>query len=100
MTSPLAPHIAEELWSRLGHAGSLAREPFPEVADESLLRAEEVTCVVQVKGKVRDRLQVDPDISAEELERLALASAPRSWSDWPWPPRAWCGPWRAGACAR
>ncbi|MBF0697222.1 leucine--tRNA ligase [Actinomyces bowdenii] len=74
MTAPVAPHIAEELWSRLGHAGSLAREPFPEVADESLLRAEEVTCVVQVKGKVRDRLQVDPGISAEELERLALAA--------------------------
>ncbi|WP_127841844.1 leucine--tRNA ligase [Actinomyces wuliandei] len=74
MTAPVAPHIAEELWSRLGHEGSLAREPFPEVADESLLRAEQVTCVVQVQGKVRDRLQVDPDISEEELEKAALAA--------------------------
>ncbi|WP_026427651.1 leucine--tRNA ligase [Actinomyces slackii] len=74
MTAPVAPHIAEELWSRLGHEASLAHEPFPQVTDESLLQAEEVTCVVQIKGKVRDRLQVDPGISAEELERLALAA--------------------------
>lgn len=74
MTAPVAPHIAEELWSRLGHESSLAHESFPVVGDESLLRAEEVTCVVQVKGKVRDRLQVDPGISEEELERLALAA--------------------------
>ena len=74
MVSPVAPHIAEELWGRLGHEGSLAREPFPVVADESLLAAEKVTCVVQVKGKVRDRLEVDPGIDAAELERLALAA--------------------------
>lgn len=74
MVAPVAPHIAEEIWSRLGHAGSLAREPFPEVSDATLLAAEKVTCVVQVKGKVRDRLEVDPDIDDAELERLALAA--------------------------
>ena len=74
MTAPVAPHIAEEIWSRLGHEDSLAHEPFPEVADPSLLAAEEVTCVVQVKGKVRDRLQVDPGIGEAELEALALAA--------------------------
>ncbi len=74
MVSPVAPHIAEELWGRLGHEASLAREPFPAVADEALLAAEKVTCVVQVKGKVRDRLEVDPGIDAAELERLALAA--------------------------
>lgn len=74
MVSPVAPHIAEELWGRLGHEASLAREPFPVVADQSLLAAEKVTCVVQVKGKVRDRLEVDPGIDAAELERLALAA--------------------------
>ena len=42
------------------------------MTDESLLAAEKVTCVVQVKGKVRDRLEVDPDISEAELEKLAL----------------------------
>ena len=74
MVSPVAPHIAEEIWKRLGHEGSLAREDFPVVTDESLLAADKVTCVVQVKGKVRDRLEVDPDIDPAELEKLALAA--------------------------
>ena len=72
MISPLAPHIAEELWSRLGHSSSLAREPFPVVTDESLLVEEEITAVVQINGKVKYRLQVPQSISAEELEKQAL----------------------------
>ena len=72
MTAPVAPHIAEEIWKRLGHEHSLAHEDFPVVTDEALLTAEKVTCVIQVKGKVRDRLEVDPDISEAELEKLAL----------------------------
>ena len=72
MTAPVAPHIAEEIWKRLGHEQSLAHEDFPVVTDEALLAAEKVTCVIQVKGKVRDRLEVDPDISEAELEKLAL----------------------------
>lgn len=72
MASPLAPHIAEELWNKLGHEGTLAREPFPVVEDESLLEEEKVTCVVQIAGKVRARLEVAPSLSAEELEKLAL----------------------------
>src|SRR4030095_14779721 len=47
MASPVAPHLAEELWARLGHSSSLAYEPFP-VADPSLLVEDTVTCVVQV----------------------------------------------------
>ncbi|PFG20045.1 leucine--tRNA ligase [Serinibacter salmoneus] len=74
MTAPVAPHIAEELWSRLGHTESLAHEPFPVVTDESLLVDDTVTCVVQVKGKVRDRLQVAPSISEADLQAAALAS--------------------------
>jgi leucyl-tRNA synthetase len=74
MLAPVAPHIAEELWARLGHGESLAREPFPVVTDESLLVDDTVTCVVQVKGKVRDRLEVPADIAEDELEKLALAS--------------------------
>ena len=74
MTAPVAPHIAEEIWMRLGHGQSLAREAFPAVADASLLEAETVTCVVQVKGKVRDRLQVAPDVSEADLEQMALAA--------------------------
>lgn len=72
MASPLAPHIAEELWNKLGHEGTLAREPFPIVEDESLLEEEKVTCVVQIAGKVRARLEVAPSISADDLEKLAL----------------------------
>ena len=74
MTAPVAPHIAEEIWKRLGHEHSLAHEAFPVVTDQSLLAADKVTCVVQVKGKVRDRIEVDPGISEDELERLALAA--------------------------
>ena len=73
MTSPLAPHICEGLWSRLGHDGSLAFEDFP-VADPSLLVDDTVTCVVQIKGKVRDRLEVPSDITEDALRELALAS--------------------------
>ncbi len=72
MVAPIAPHIAEELWQRLGHDGSLAREPFP-TADEQYLVEDTVTCVVQVKGKVRGRLEVAPSISDADLEAAALA---------------------------
>ncbi len=73
MTAPVAPHIAEELWSRLGHEASLTYEPFP-TADPALLVEDTVTCVVQVQGKVRDRLQVAADIGDADLEAAALAS--------------------------
>ncbi len=72
MVAPLAPHIAEELWSRLGHAGSLAYEPFP-VADPALVVDDTVTCVVQVKGKVRAKLEVAADITEDALRDLALS---------------------------
>ena len=71
MLSPVAPHIAEELWSRLGHTESLAHEPWPK-ADERYVGQDTVTAVVQIKGKVRAKLEVDPDIASQELERLAL----------------------------
>jgi leucyl-tRNA synthetase len=73
MTAPVAPHIAEELWAKLGHPESLTFEDFP-VADPALLVDDTVTCVVQVQGKVRDRLEVAADISEEELQAQALAS--------------------------
>lgn len=74
LLAPIAPHICEELWARLGHDESLSREPYP-VADPALLVEEQVTCVVQVQGKVRDRLEVSPTIGEEELRELALATA-------------------------
>jgi leucyl-tRNA synthetase len=73
MVAPVAPHLAEEMWQRLGRKGSLAFEPFP-TADPALLVEETVTCVVQVQGKVRDRLQVPPSVGDDELRSLALAS--------------------------
>ncbi len=74
MLAPLAPHAAEELWSRLGHEASLTHEPFP-VADPALLVEETVTCVVQVAGKVRDRLEVPVDVEEDDLRERALSTA-------------------------
>ncbi|MFJ6616059.1 leucine--tRNA ligase [Kitasatospora sp. NPDC091335] len=72
MVAPLAPHVAEELWRRLGHGESLAHTDYP-VADPAYVVDESVTCVVQIKGKVKARLEVAPGISDAELEALALA---------------------------
>jgi leucyl-tRNA synthetase len=71
LIAPLAPHIAEELWHRLGHDSTVVHQPFP-VADPAYVVDETVTCVVQIKGKVRARLEVSPSIADEELEKLAL----------------------------
>ncbi|WP_250446018.1 leucine--tRNA ligase [Actinotalea sp. C106] len=73
LVAPFAPHLAEELWERLGNTESLVRAPYP-VADPAYLVQETVTCVVQVQGKVRDRLEVPPDIGEDELRELALAA--------------------------
>lgn len=73
MLSLVAPYTAEEGWERLGHTGSVAHAGWP-VADPALLVQESVTCVVQVAGKVRDRLEVPPSITEEDLRALALAS--------------------------
>ncbi|GMA39249.1 leucine--tRNA ligase [Mobilicoccus caccae] len=72
MVAPVAPHLAEELWSRLGHEESLVYADFP-VADPALLVQDTVTCVVQIKGKVRARLEVASDIGEADLEAAALA---------------------------
>ncbi|MFC4006431.1 leucine--tRNA ligase [Nonomuraea purpurea] len=73
MLSLVAPYTAEEGWERLGRTGSVAFGGWPQ-ADPALLVQESVTCVVQVAGKVRDRLEVSPDIGEEQLRELALAS--------------------------
>jgi leucyl-tRNA synthetase len=74
MLSLVAPYTAEEMWERLGRTASVAKAGWP-AAEPALLVRESVTCVVQVAGKVRDRLEIPPDITEAELERLALASA-------------------------
>jgi leucyl-tRNA synthetase len=72
MLAPLAPHVAEELWSRLGHAESLARTDFP-VADPALLVAATIRIAVQVDGKVRATLDLPADIDRAGAEAAALA---------------------------
>jgi len=73
LLSLFAPYTAEESWELLGHQPSVALAGWPR-ADAALLVTEQVTCVVQVSGKVRDRLEVPPGISEDELRELALAA--------------------------
>jgi leucyl-tRNA synthetase len=72
LLGPFCPHIAEELWSQLGHRESVFRRGWPQ-ADPAARRRDEVTVVVQVDGKVRSRLTVDADAADAEVERQALA---------------------------
>ena len=73
MLAPLAPHLAEELWERTGHQYSVHNQSFP-TWEEALAAEEEVTLVVQVNGKLRDRLQVPAGISEEDAKAQALNS--------------------------
>jgi leucyl-tRNA synthetase len=72
MVAPLAPHLAEELWQRLGNAASLAHGPFP-LADPAYLVEDSVEYPVQVNGKVRGHIRVAVDANADALEAAALA---------------------------
>jgi leucyl-tRNA synthetase len=74
LLAPFCPHIAEELWSQLGHRESVFHQRWPQ-ADPAALQRDEVTVVVQVDGKVRSRLTVDADAADAEVERQALADA-------------------------
>ncbi len=71
--SMFAPHTAEDMWERLGHKPSVALQRWP-AADHTLLVEDSVTAIVQIDGKVRERLEVSPTVSGEELEALARAS--------------------------
>jgi leucyl-tRNA synthetase len=73
MLSLFAPYTAEEVWARLGHQPTVAKAGWP-TADRALLVEESVTCVVQINGKVRERLEVPPSIDDAGLHELALAS--------------------------
>ena len=71
--APYAPHLAEELWEKLGHSQSLAYEPWPAY-DPTLLVENTITIVLQVNGKVRDKLDVPASLTHAELEQRALAN--------------------------
>ncbi|MBW2269561.1 MAG: leucine--tRNA ligase [Deltaproteobacteria bacterium] len=73
LLSPLAPHLADELWERLGHSGSLARETWPE-PDSSKLVEDTITLVAQVNGKRRDEIEVPADADEATVRAIALAS--------------------------
>ena len=73
MLAPVCPHIAEELWERTGHAYSIHDQAWPEV-DEEAAKEDEITLIIQVNGKLRDRLTVPVNISADEAKAAALAS--------------------------
>ncbi len=73
MLAPVCPHIAEELWQRLGKPYSIHTQAWPQV-DEEAAKDEMITLIVQVNGKLRDRIVVEPGIGDEEAKQLALAS--------------------------
>jgi len=73
LLSPFAPHICEELWQRLGHKKSILFEPWPEY-DPELIKPDEVELVVQINGKVRDKISAAADISEADGKKLALDS--------------------------
>ncbi|HSD11919.1 MAG TPA: leucine--tRNA ligase [Patescibacteria group bacterium] len=73
LMAPFAPHLAEELWALLGNAGSVALAPWPAY-DPALVKDDTVAVVVQVNGKVRDRLEVAAGLAEEDLKAKAMAS--------------------------
>ncbi len=70
--APFAPHIAEELWEKLGHTDSLAYEPWPEYNKE-LIKEKEIELAVQVNGKIKDRIVVSTEADEEQIKQKALA---------------------------
>jgi leucyl-tRNA synthetase len=71
MLSLVAPYTAEEMWERLGHQPSVALAPWPTV-DPELLVEDQVEAIVQINGKIKERIQVSPAISEDELRSIAL----------------------------
>jgi len=79
LLAPIAPHVTEELWRRLGHDDSVHRQAWPE-ADADVAREDTVTMVIQVNGKVRDRVEVAADVSEDAAVEAALgAERIQSW---------------------
>ena len=81
LVAPFAPHLAEELWHRLGHAQSLAYAPWPAF-DPAMTVEDTVELAIQVNGKVRGRIEVPADAPAEMVEKAALEDADtRTWCE-------------------
>jgi len=73
LLSPFAPHVAEELWVELGHEPSVVQAGWPRVDPEALVR-DEIEMVLQINGKVRDRMTVPADLDVKAVEALAMES--------------------------
>ncbi len=72
--SLVAPYTAEDMWEKLGHKPAIANAGWPAI-DKSLLGVDNVIAILQVNGKIKDRIEVSPNISKEELEKLAIENA-------------------------
>ena len=70
--SPFAPHIAEELWNKLGHGETLAYENWPEY-DKELIKEKEIELAIQVNGKIKDKIVVSADADEEQIKQKALS---------------------------
>ena len=73
LLSPICPHIGEELWEKLGHKDTIAYESWPTY-DESKTVEDEVEIVIQINGKIRDKIVVPADMDGEKVKELALES--------------------------
>jgi leucyl-tRNA synthetase len=71
LLNPFAPHISEELWNQLKFKGVIHQQQWPEY-DEAYLQVDEITWVIQINGKIRDRIDASPDIDKLEIEKIAL----------------------------
>ncbi|MFR6292189.1 MAG: leucine--tRNA ligase, partial [Peptococcaceae bacterium] len=72
LLAPFIPHVTEELWQELGHTGSVHKQQWP-VVDEKAMAAEDVTVIVQINGKVRDKIVMPVNVDQAEAEKIALA---------------------------
>ncbi|KPJ57449.1 leucine--tRNA ligase [Parcubacteria bacterium DG_74_2] len=72
LLAPFAPHLTEELWKTLGHKDSIHRQSWPKY-DPKLIKEEMITLVIQVNGKVRDKIEVEADISEEKAKEIAIS---------------------------
>ena len=73
LLAPFAPHLAEELWEKLGNKDSIFKQKWPEY-DKKLVKDETINLVVQINGKLRDTIEVAADIAEDEAKKIALAS--------------------------
>jgi leucyl-tRNA synthetase len=72
LLAPFAPHITEELWHQIGHSDSIHLQSWPKW-DPELVKEEIITLVIQINGKVRDKIEVESDISEEKAKELAIS---------------------------